>query len=334
MAQRKILFLRSLRSRRLEGRTSAYPAASRMRRVRVIVLLLWCLAPGALAAAPLPMVQIAPGIYVHGGAQEDASAANDDEIANVGFIVGGSAVMVIDPGGSAIEGAALREAVKAATDRPIRYVVMTHVHPDHIFGAVAFKADNPEFIGHARLPGALAQRGDYYVRTLRRALGDKADGSEVVMPTRLVDTSLTVDLGDREVQIDAHKPAHTDNDLTLLDRRTGTLWLADLLFVDRIPVIDGSAVGWVRELEALEKVPAERAVPGHGPVSVPWPAAAAPEMRYLSAVIDDTRAAIKEGIDIGDAWRHVAVEERGRWLLFDDYHPRNVTTAYHELEWE
>jgi len=306
-----------------------------MRRVCLIALFLWCLVPPAVAsAAPLPMVQIAPGVYVHGGAQEDASAGNDDAIANVGFIVGDAAVMVIDPGGSAVEGEALRQAVKAATDRPIRYVVLTHVHPDHIFGAVAFKPDHPDFIGHVKLPGALAQRGDYYVRTLHRALGDRADGSEVVMPTRLVEKTLDLDLGDRVVEIEAHGPAHTDNDLTLLDRRTKTLWASDLLFVDRIPVIDGSAVGWVRELDALEKVPAERAVPGHGPVSVAWPAAAEPEMRYLKAVIAGTRAAIKEGIDIGEAWRHVAVEERGRWLLFDDYHPRNVTAAYKELEWE
>ena len=304
-----------------------------MRRV-LAAFLLGLAAPGTLAAAPLPMVQIAPGVFVHNGVQEDASAANLDEIANVGFIVGDAAVMVIDPGGSALEGEALREAVKATTDRPIRYVVMTHVHPDHIFGAVAFKPDHPEFIGHAKLPGALAQRGDYYLRTLRRALGDTADGTEVVAPTRLVEKTLDIDLGERVVEIDAHGPAHTDNDLTLFDRRTKTLWAADLLFVNRIPAIDGSVLGWVRELEALEKQPADRAVPGHGPVSVAWPAAAEPEMRYLKAVIAGTRAAIKEGIDIGDAWRHVAPEERGRWLLFDDYHPRNVTTAYHELEWE
>jgi quinoprotein relay system zinc metallohydrolase 2 len=286
------------------------------------------------SAAPLAMVEVAPGVFVHAGVQEEASSGNEDAIANIGFIVGDDAVMVVDPGGSAAEGEALREAVLAVTDRPIRYVVLTHVHPDHIFGAAAFTRDHPEFIGHGKLPGALAQRGNYYMRTLHRALGAVAEGSEVVAPTRLVAATLAIDLGHRVVDIEAHAPAHTDNDLTLFDRRTGTLWLADLLFVDRIPVIDGSVVGWVRELAGLERVPAQRAVPGHGPAAVEWPAAALPEMRYLSAVIDGTRRAIKEGIDIGAAWRHVAMEERGRWLLFDDYHPRNVTAAFKELEWE
>jgi len=283
---------------------------------------------------PLPMTEIAAGIFVHNGVQDEASAANEDGIANIGFIVGADAVAVIDPGGSFAEGAALRAAIRARTDRPIRYVVLTHVHPDHTFGAAAFCGDHPDFVGHARLPGALAQRGDYYLRRLRIALGDGATGSEVVPPTLLVSDRLDLDLGGRHLSLEAHGPAHTDNDLTIFDENTRTIWLADLLFVDRIPAIDGNLVGWLKELDEVSGIPAERAVPGHGSISVPWPAAAEPERRYLEAVARETRAAIKAGIGIADAWRHVANSERGRWLLFDDYHPRNVTAAYKELEWE
>src|SRR5882724_883183 len=98
-----------------------------------------------LAAAPLPMVEIAPGIFVHHGVHEEATADNQDAIANIGFIVGDSAVMVVDPGGSPLEGEQLHEALRAVTTLPIRFVVLSHVHPDHIFGAVAFSADHPEF---------------------------------------------------------------------------------------------------------------------------------------------------------------------------------------------
>lgn len=84
----------------------------------------------------------------------------------------------------------------------------------------------------------------------------------------------------------------------------------------------------------MTAIPAARAVAGHGPVSVPWPQAVAAEQRYLEAVARDTRAAIKAGIDIADAYRRVAQSERHHWLLFDDYHARNVTAAYKELEWE
>jgi quinoprotein relay system zinc metallohydrolase 2 len=289
---------------------------------------------GRAETAALPVTEIASGIFVHNGVHEEASAANEDAIANIGFIIGGKAVAVIDPGGSFAEGTALRAAVRARTDRPIRYVILTHVHPDHIFGAAAFRDDHPDFVGHAKLPGALAQRGDYYVRKLHETLGDEATGTEIVPPTVLVSDRLDLDLGRRLLTLRAHGPAHTDNDLTVFDQNSRTFWLADLLFVDRIPVIDGSLVGWLKQLDELTTISADRAVPGHGPVSVPWPAAAEPERRYLEAVAHDTRAAIKSGIGIANAYRQVANSERGNWLLFDEYHPRNVTASYKELEWE
>jgi quinoprotein relay system zinc metallohydrolase 2 len=298
-----------------------------------MLVLLWP-ASTRSATARLAVIEIAAGVFVHSGVHEEASPATGDAIANIGFILGDDAVAVIDPGGSAREGRQLRAAIRALTDRPIRYVILTHVHPDHIFGAAAFGNDRPDFVGHAKLPDALAQRGDYYLRRLREALGDEAEGSEVVAPTVLVSDRLDLDLGGRRLTLRAHGPAHTDKDLTIFDEKTRTFWLADLLFVDRIPVIDGSLVGWLKELREVTAIPADRAVPGHGPVSVQWPGAAEPERRYLEAVARDTRATIKSGVGIADAWRHVANSERGRWLLFDDYHPRNVTAAYKELEWE
>jgi quinoprotein relay system zinc metallohydrolase 2 len=292
------------------------------------------LAANAAEPAPLTVIEIAAGIFVHNGVHEEASAANEDAIANIGFIIGDDAVAVIDPGGSFQEGSALRAAVRERTGRPIRYVILTHVHPDHIFGAAAFRDDHPDFIGHAKLPGALAQRGDYYLRRLQGALGDEARGTEIVPPTVLVAGRLDLDLGNRHLILRAHRPAHTDNDLTIFDEKTRTFWLADLLFVERIPVIDGSLVGWLEQLDELTTMPADRAVPGHGPVSVAWPAAAEPERRYLATVAQETRAAIKAGIGIANAYRQVANSERGHWLLFDEYHPRNVTASYKELEWE
>jgi quinoprotein relay system zinc metallohydrolase 2 len=293
------------------------------------------LSPGlARASEPLAIAEIAPGIYVHAGAQAEPSAENEGAIANIGFIVGEDAVLVVDTGGTAAEGARLRAAIRRVTPRPIRYVVLTHVHPDHIFGTAAFAVDAPEIIGHAKLPGALAQRGHYYLRNLRRDLGAKAEGSAVVAPTRLVGGEEEIDLGQRKVRIHAHGPAHTDNDLSIFDAATATLWLGDLLFVERVPVIDGSLVGWLRELEGVETIAAARVVPGHGPVAVAWPLAAAPQKRYLTSVLEETRAAIKAGVEIGEAARRVAPAAGAGWLLFDDYHARNVTAAYKELEWE
>ncbi|HWK46299.1 MAG TPA: quinoprotein relay system zinc metallohydrolase 2 [Stellaceae bacterium] len=290
-------------------------------------------APPPSTATPFSMTEVAPGIFVRQGVHQDATAENDDAIANIGFIVGPATVAVIDPGGSLDDGARLRATVQATTDRPIRYVVMTHAHPDHIFGDVAFVPDHPVFVGHARLAGALADRGDYYRRRLVEILGaDRAGDYEV--PTLLVADRAQLDLGGRILDLQAHGAAHTDNDLTVLDRRTATLWAADLLFVDRIPAIDGSLSGWLKALDGLKALPATRAVPGHGPPIVPWPAAAADEERYFQTLASEIRALIAKGDDIETAVTGVGLGERGKWLLFDDYNGRNVTAAFKELEWE
>ena len=277
--------------------------------------------------------EVAPGIHIRRGVDEDATQQNDDATANIGFIVGHDAVAVVDPGGSLTDGQRLRAAIRQTTQLPIRYVVLSHVHPDHIFGAPAFQQDRPQFVGHAQLPRTLALRAEFYRRRLEQTLGkDRAGGA--VAPTLLVQDHTEIDLGGRILQLKAHKPAHTDCDLSVFDPTTGTLLPADLLFVGRIPSLDGSLRGWLGELKALRALPARRAVPGHGPTSVDWPTGAGNLERYLGVLLRETREAIASGKDIEAAVGTVARSERSRWKLFDDYNGHNVTQAFKELEWE
>ena len=285
----------------------------------------------ARAAAPFPVIEIAPGNFVRHGVHEEATAGNADGIANIGFIIGRDSVAVIDPGGSRPDGERLRASIRRQTDRPISHVILTHLHPDHVFGAPAFAEDRPLFIGHARMAESLQQRGDFYRAGLAEVLGPEAAGTYPT-PGLLVQDAATIDLGARTLRLQAHPTAHTDNDLSVLDDATGTLWTGDLLFVDRVPALDGSILGWLAQTRNLPA--AARAVPGHGPVAVPWPGAAAAQERYLGAIVLGVRATIARGGDIEDAVATVGQEERGNWLLFDDYHGRNVTSAFKELEWD
>ena len=309
--------------------------APRLHRRHVLLggLCLCCLPVRGRAATPLGLTEIGEGIHIRRGLDEEASAGNEDAIANAGFILGAEAVLVTDPGGSLADGANLRALIRERTSLPIRFVVMSHVHPDHIFGAGAFQQDNPAFVGHARLPQALARRGAYYQQRLEEILGPGKAGP-VVMPTMTVDAKAELDLGGRVVDLTAHGPAHTDNDLSLYDRQTGTLFPGDLLFAGRAPALDGSILGWLKELAALRALPARQAVPGHGPARVDWPAGADDLERYLRTLVEETRRAIRDNIGIEAATETVASGERGNWALFDDYNGRNVTRAYKELEWE
>jgi quinoprotein relay system zinc metallohydrolase 2 len=323
--------------RKLVFAVSAYAPLSRrdalMRGFATCCVPAWVAAVPRVVIRPWATEEVAPGIHIRRGVDEDASASNDDAIANIGFIVGRDAVAVTDPGGSLSDGRRLRESIRLATQLPIRYVLMSHVHPDHVFGAGAFRADDPVYVGHAGLPRALSLRWEYY-RTRTEAILGKDTVGAVVMPAMLVHDHAKIDLGARVLDLSAHGIAHTDSDLTVLDRQTGTLIASDLLFVRRVPSLDGSLKGWLKELALLKGVAAQRAVPGHGPTSVDWPLGCRDLERYLGVLLRETRAAIAKGLDIEAAVKTVGQSERARWALFDDYNGHNVIQAFKELEWE
>ena len=295
-----------------------------------------CLAAiGAVAAAEgFAVSEIAPGNYVHYGVHEERLPANLGDQANIGFIVGEKCVAVIDTGGSLPVGKTLRAAIGRVTDLPVCYVILTHVHPDHFFGAAAFLDDRPQFVGHAQLPRAMAARARFYVKTLQRDLGDLADGNEAIAPTLLVKDEMVLELGNRKLRLRAWPVGHTDNDLTVYDEKTATLWLSDLLFVDHTPVVDGSILGFLAVVSELAAIPARHFVPGHGRTDMPWPAALDPQTRYLEVIVRETRQALKDGRTIQEAVDTVGLAEENNWVNFELFHRRNVTSAYTELEWE
>ncbi len=286
---------------------------------------------------PLSMADVAPGVFVHTGVHEDANRENHGDIANIGFIVGEVGVAVVDTGNTRTLGERLRAAVRARTDLPILYVINSHGHPDHIFGNAAFAQDDPQFVGHARLAAAMANRGPFYQEGLVRFVGaELAEGADLIPPslTVAIGQPVELDLGGRVLRLVAHPTAHTDNDLTVMDLKTGTLWTGDLVFVERVPSLDGSLLGWVKVLGELRKVDAQRIVPGHGPASADWPQAMEAELRYLDVLLRDIRKIIQANGTIAEAVVTAGQEEGDNWVLFDDYNPRNVTASFVELEWE
>lgn len=291
---------------------------------------------GAARAQGFTVREVAPGNFVHVGSLAERSPANGGDQANVGFIVGSRCVAVIDVGGSLPVGQSLRAALRGITHKPVCYVILTHMHPDHVFGAEAFRAEGAQVVAHSNLPAALAQRLRTYLGALRRDLGALADGAAAaaVTITVNVDEERVLDLGDRRLRLKAWPVAHTDNDLTVLDESTGTLWLGDLLFVDHTPVVDGSITGFLTVMDALAAIPARAFVPGHGWTAQPWPSALAPQRDYLAMILRDTRAALRARRTMEEAVDTVGASAASRWVNFDAFHRRNVTAAYAELEWE
>ena len=287
------------------------------------------------AVAPLAVSEVAPGVFVHEGVMALMTRENEGAIANVGFVVGSEAVAVIDTGGSVREGRRLLAAIRARSAKPIRYVVNTHMHPDHVFGNAAFIDEGAALIGHQNLPQSLATHGAHYLANLRAPMGDALINEvKLIAPTQTVADTLDLDLGDRRLTLTAWATAHSDSDLTVLDHASGTLFTGDLLFARHVPVLDGRLSGWLAVLDRLARVDAHRAVPGHGPLVSNWSERLADERRYLDRLAADIRGLIKRGVPMAAAVTEAAGSERDRWELFEAYNRRNATAAFAELEWE
>jgi quinoprotein relay system zinc metallohydrolase 2 len=302
----------------------------------MVFLALAGFSPARAQDAPLALVRIADDAYAHFGAIALATAENAGDTANLGIVVGRDAAAVIDTGGSVAVGRALLAAVRTVTDKPLRYIINTHEHPDHIFGNAAFSGIGATFVGHHDLAASLKAHGPFYLHSFRPVLGDDAISQvRLVPPTLLVDDTMELDLGGRTLLLTAwQSPAHSDCDLTVLDERTHTLFAGDLVFLDHVPVIDGSLKVWLTLLPRLATLPAEQVVPGHGQRIAPWPQALDDERRYLLSVQADARRLIDAGVPLAEAVPRIGQSERTSWRLFDEYNPRNATTAFSELEWD
>jgi len=209
--------------------------------------------------------QIAQGTWVLEGNTDNFQKANGGNVVNTAFIVTDAGVVVIDSGPSKRYGEAMRQAIAGVTDKPVIEVLLTHHHPDHVLGNQAF-AEVP-IAALAGTTELLRQQGDAMAENMYRLVGDWMRGTEVVLPTEVVQP------GRREVG--GHRlrllglAGHTGADLAIFDETTGVLFAGDLVFYERAlttPNSPGLDV-WQRDLDTLQALPWQQLVPGHGPVA-------------------------------------------------------------------
>lgn len=284
----------------------------------------------------LELVEVAPGVHVHRGADAQLSPENGGRIANLGVVLGRDRVAVIDPGGSRAEGEALYAAIRRLTDLPIGPVILTHMHPDHIAGAEVFAEAGAEIVADARLPEALDLRRDTWAESIPAQIGALPwAGTVLIGPTRTIAGPETLDLGGRSLELTPAPRAHTDSDLTVRDSATGALFTGDLVFRGLTPVVDGSLKSWLAWLDQPHE--GTPVIPGHGPVAGSFAEASAAQQSYLSALRDAVRAALDAGQGLSAAVPAVVEGMTGMaegWADFPATTARNAAAAYAEMEWD
>lgn len=299
--------------------------------MRFLLIALACLCLPALADLQyhLQPRQIADGTWLVEGSTDNFGKDNGGAIVNVAFIDTGDGVLVIDTGPSKRYGEALRVLIQQTTGKPVKRVLLTHHHPDHVLGNQAF-TDVP--IGALAGTGKLLkEQGNAMAENMYRLVGDWMRGTEVVLPTETVEPGI-VQMGSHRLRLVGLR-GHTGADLAILDESTGVLFAGDIVFYQRAlttPNSPGLDV-WLGDLDTLEKLPWKLIVPGHGPIATD--AAPFAQMRdYLGWLDNVMRDGIAQGADMNDLLR-TPIPERFAGVSLTRYELiRSVSHLYPRYE--
>lgn len=293
----------------------------------------------------LDVIEIAEGVYVHYGKHENfyEKENNIGDIANLGFIIGEESIAVIDTGGSHQVGEAFKLAIKQISKKPIKYVINTHGHQDHIFGNTAFISEGATIYGHYNLKKFLKERGSQYVRQIVEA-GDKVKGTSIIFPHKIIATTspdetkkisneITIDLGNRKLLLTSHPTSHTYSDATVFDLKTKTYFVGDLVQAERTPTMDGLTKEWIKLLDEIAKVDFKIMVPGHGKIQTDKTALNKTK-KYLTVLYTDVINSLKNNIPAEKVIDTAAQSEKDGWVMFDRVNPGNVVRTFMRYEWE
>ncbi len=294
--------------------------------------------PSIAVADALVLVprQVAPDVYAFLGAQEEIAPANRGNVINSGFIVGPEGVIVIDTGVNVEHGRAILAAIRTVTDQPIALVVNTHPHPENVLGNHAFADTGAPILARAETIAAMRARCKLCFDNVERVLGPGAmTGTEIVIPNLSVSGNGSFVAGGRRIELYHFGWGHTEGDLAVFDPASGVLFTGDLVYLDRIPYTHEARVrGWIASLTELQKIPARRIVPGHGPIADPQRIGETRD--YLVALVADTEKHYHEGVSVIDLLKEPTMNlpRFEGWALYGDTHPLNIQHVYTELERE
>ena len=275
---------------------------------------------------------LAPGVYAVVG---DTGRGVEGR-PNAGFIVTDEGVVVIDALASPRQGEQLLGAIRGITDRPVKWLVLTHHHPDHHFGAVVFRKAGAQVIAHPDRRVLAAEGGeDALIADWVRVVGlDAMRGFEFAdAPDRPVTTADTLRLGGRTIVVTHPGSGHSAGDLLVWLPKERVLFAGDVLVEDGVSmVVDGNSDELLRVLDVVDSMHPAVVVPGHGAIP-PRPAELVRKTRgYLTGLQADMRAAVEKAVPMRRALESLPAADSTRPVSLNSRRRRNAARVYVEEE--
>jgi glyoxylase-like metal-dependent hydrolase (beta-lactamase superfamily II) len=211
------------------------------------------------------------------------------------FVVTSAGVIATDPIGYGRPqgGATYLDEIKKVTNQPVKYVIYSHHHFDHIAGGKAFKDAGATFVAHKRAKERLAVIKDPHT----------------VMPDETVDRSKTIKLGDTTLELTYVGLNHSDSSLVMRLPKEKVLFAVDFIPVGSVPgrgMIDSYPLEWEESLKKVMAMDWEKLIPGH-----PGPGGrlgAKEDVQNLLTFLQDASAAVKAEAQAGKCWDTVEKE--------------------------
>jgi glyoxylase-like metal-dependent hydrolase (beta-lactamase superfamily II) len=281
-----------------------------------------------------PTQRLAPGVYAILG---DTGRGSEGR-ANAGFIETTEGVIAVDAGGSPREGERLIRTIRRTTRRPIRWLVLTHHHPDHHFGAIAFRRAGAKVVAHPDRRTLAGEGGDDALRESWTAVvgRDAMKGFAFAdRPDRPVESVDTLRVGDRTLVLFATGPAHTPGDLLVWLPAERVLFAGDILIEDGVTmIVDGATFVLLRALDAIERLSPAVAVPGHGEIPGEPQRLVDSTRSYVQALRAEMRVAVERGVPMQRALAPLPPPDSLRPVSLNSRRRRNAVRAYLEAERE
>ena len=251
---------------------------------------------------------------------------------NATLILGDEACILVDNRQNIPLAKELQKDIRSVTDRPIKYVINTHYHGDHVFGNQVF-SEAVEIIGHKNVRSTLLEIGEQH----KEFFGDYfkvPDTDKVVItpPTLTFDKELSLQFGDKTVNIIHTGSAHTNTDAYIYVPELRLLITGDLLFNGFLGFSGDpncSIRNWIKALEEMERLDVETVVPGHGPVGNK------DDLTAFRGYLEKLLAAVKQEMDNGrslaEMKESLKLPDYKDWGHYEDWLGVNIETAYREI---
>ena len=275
--------------------------------------------------------ELAAGVFVVEGRNEDFSPDNGCNIINTGFITTGAGVVVINTGPSRRYGEQLRALIARTTAEPVVQVVNLNLHPDYFLGNQAFA--DVKISATVLTRAGMQREAKSYEDNLYRLCGDWLKGTEARLPNETLGPG-PWRVGKREFELREFS-GHTDSDLVLIDRGSGVAFVGGLVFVDRVPTTPHARIGpWLASLDAVAALPGiNQLVQSHGPVAADR-RGIEQTRGYLQWMDRSFTEWARAGWEMNEVLRGPVPEAYRKWAAFQTEYVRNVAHLYPRYERE